>query len=70
MMTVERNGEIYHTAAEASKFLGISRDTFYRTIRARLTPYQMGMLNRTLYKQSDLEALKDVRPVEDQHRED
>lgn len=70
MMTVEQNGEIYHSAAEAAKFLGISRDTFYRTVRARLTPYQVGVLKRTHYKQSDLEVLKGVRPVEGQNKED
>jgi excisionase family DNA binding protein len=65
MMTLEVEGETYYTAAEAAKFLGISRDTFYRTVRAQLIPYQVGVLKRTYYKQSDLEKLKGVRPVED-----
>lgn len=70
MMTVEQNGETYYTAAEAAKFLGVSRDTFYRTVRAQLTPYQVGVLKRIHYKQSDLETLRGVRPVEDQQKED
>ncbi|MBO0777243.1 MAG: helix-turn-helix domain-containing protein [Ktedonobacteraceae bacterium] len=69
-MPMTENGETYYTAAEASKFLGVSRDTFYRSVRDRLQAYQLGVLKRTYYKLSDLQALKGVRPVEPEQKDE
>jgi hypothetical protein len=63
-MPVIHNGEKYLTAAEASKHLGISRDTFYRSVKARLEQYNLGVFKRPFYKQSDLDALQGPHPVE------
>jgi excisionase family DNA binding protein len=65
IMPVVKNNETYYTAAEAAQYLGISRDTFYRSVRQRLTGYQLGVFKRTYYRKSDLDALQQgVYPVE------
>lgn len=64
MMPITENGEIFYTASESAKFLGISRDTFYRTVKSRLQAYQLGVLQRMYYKLADLQALRGIRPIE------
>lgn len=64
-MPVEMNGERYYTAAEAMKFLGISRDTFYRRVKKNLQVYHYGVLKREYFREADLEKYKGFRPAED-----
>jgi excisionase family DNA binding protein len=61
-MPIERDGETYLTASEVTKLLGISRDTFYRSVRNRLQVYQVGILKRTYYRKSDVERLQEIHP--------
>jgi len=70
VLTNIENGEEFYTASEASKLLGISRDTFYRSVRSRLQAYQLGVLKRTYYKLADIQALKGIRPVEPEKKDD
>lgn len=69
-MPVERSGETYLTAAEVAQYMGISRDTFYRVVRSRLQAYQVGILKRTYYKQSDVDRLQEIHPVERENEEE
>ncbi|HEX3643511.1 MAG TPA: helix-turn-helix domain-containing protein [Ktedonobacteraceae bacterium] len=63
-MPITENGEVFYTAKEAAKFLNISRETFYNNVKDRLQPYTVGVLKRIRYKETDLEALKGIRPIE------
>lgn len=64
-MPITVDGEEYLTAAEVSKHLGVSRDTFYKSVRNRLKAYKLGVLRRNYYKKADVNALQGARPVED-----
>lgn len=64
-MPIEVEGEIYHTATEAAKYLGISKDTFYQNVKNRLKSYKLGAFKRIYYRQSDLDRIKrNVTPLE------
>jgi excisionase family DNA binding protein len=67
-MPLERNGEVYVTASEAAKYLGVSRETFYNNVQPQLQQYQLGALKRLYYRRSDLDRFKDVRPVDREDR--
>jgi hypothetical protein len=58
------DGETYYTAAEAARYLHISRDTFYGNVKAKLQPYKHGALKRVYYRQSDLDALQGLHPID------
>lgn len=60
---VEVDGEIYLIASEAAKYLGIPRGMFYYNVRARVQAYELAARRRLHYKQSDLEAFRNVKPV-------
>jgi predicted DNA-binding transcriptional regulator AlpA len=63
-MPVERDGEIYYTAAEVARHLQISRVTFYKSVKERIQPYQLGFLKRVHYRKSEIDALQQsVRPI-------
>ena len=62
-MPVETDGETYYTAAEAARYLGVSRETFYQNTKNLLKPYKVGVLKRTFYRKSDLDQLKGARPA-------
>ena len=64
-MSIIENQEEFYTASEAAKFLGISRDTFYRSVKNQIQQYQLGVLKRAYYKLADLQRLKAIRPKED-----
>ena len=63
-MPIEVDGEIYYTAAEAARDLGISRDTFHRNVEPQLQSYKFGVLRRIYYKKSDLDKFKGIHAVE------
>ena len=58
------DGERYLSAAEAAKYLGVSRPTFYQNVQPHIPEYKPGALKRTHYRQSDLDAYKGVRKVD------
>lgn len=57
------DNETYYTAAEAARYLNISRDTFYENVKDKLQPYQHGFRKRVYYRQSDLDKLQSVHPI-------
>jgi excisionase family DNA binding protein len=63
------DGETYHTASEAARYLGIARDTFNRNVRDKIPVYQLGALRREFFRQSDLDRYRGARPVEDRDEE-
>jgi excisionase family DNA binding protein len=64
------DGETYYTAAEAARYLHISRDTFYENVKDRLQPYKHGVRKRKYYRQSDLDKLQSIHPINREHEED
>jgi excisionase family DNA binding protein len=58
------DGETYLSAAEAAKYLGISRPTFYQNIQPHIPEYKHGALRRIYYRQSDLDAFKGIRRID------
>lgn len=69
-MPLEIDGEKYYTAAEAARYLGISRDTFYRNVKDNLRPYKHGALKRDYFRQSDLDRYKGIYPASDDDASD
>ena len=64
-MPETENGEVYLTVEEATQYLGVSRDTLERYARAgQLTKYRRGVTRRVYYRQSELDRLKQFRPVD------
>jgi excisionase family DNA binding protein len=65
-MTLEVDGETYYSTEEACDYLGISRDTINRMTKdGRLRKYRQGFARTVYYRKSELDALKAIRPVED-----
>jgi excisionase family DNA binding protein len=66
------DNETYYTAAEAARYLHISRDTFYENVKGKLQPYQHGFRKRVYYRESDLDKLQNVHPIspdkDDEHQ--
>lgn len=69
-MPIQIGGETYYTAAEAARYLGISRDTFYRNVRAKLQVYKHGALRRDYFRQSELDKFKGIYPAEESESDD
>jgi len=63
-MPLEVEGETYYMAAEAARYLGVSRETFYNNTKGLLQPYKFGVLKRIYYRKSDLDRLKTARPID------
>lgn len=62
MMTIEINGETYLNTAEAMVKLGVSRPTFDALVKSgQLTKYRQGIRQVAYYRQSDLNALLEMR---------
>ncbi len=59
------DGETYYTAAEAARYLGVSRDTFIRNVKPLLQPYKHGALRREYFRKADLERHRGIHPAED-----
>jgi excisionase family DNA binding protein len=64
-LPIQSGAETYYTAAEAARYLGISRDTFYRNVRDRLRVYKHGALRRDYFLQSELDRFRGVHPAEE-----
>ncbi len=63
IMPIEVDGEIYYTAAEAARYLHISRDTFYRNVKNKLQSYKHGALRREYFLRSELKKYSGVHPT-------
>jgi excisionase family DNA binding protein len=64
-MPVLIDGETYHSTEEACDYLGVSRDTLNRMAGdGRLRKYRQGFARTVYYRQSELDALKAMRPVD------
>ena len=59
------DGETYHTASEAARYLNIARDTFNRNVKDKIPVYHLGALRREYYRQSDLDRYRGARPAEE-----
>ncbi|HYU77305.1 MAG TPA: helix-turn-helix domain-containing protein [Ktedonobacteraceae bacterium] len=68
-MPIEINGETYYTAAEAARYLGVSRDAFTRNVKPHLQPYKHGALRREYFRRSDLDEYRGIRPVEEDEQD-
>lgn len=63
---IELNGENYLDGNEASHLLGVKLSTLYAYVsRGVLKSYKQGIKRQRLYKQTELEALLEVRPSSD-----
>lgn len=51
----------YLTATEAAIELGVSRQTFYETVRPLLTVHHLGVRTRPYYETSDIRQLKEAK---------
>lgn len=60
---IELDGEVYHNAASAARYLRITRFMFYCNVKAKVQAYQLAACKWLLYKQSDLENFRSVLPV-------
>lgn len=60
---IELDGEVYHTAASAARYLCITRFMFYYNVRAKIQAYKTETSQRLLYKQSELEKFRSIEPV-------
>jgi excisionase family DNA binding protein len=63
-LPIDMDGEVYCTATEAARLLGVSRDTFNRNVAPQLQQYKFGVLRRIYYRQSDLQQFRGPYPVE------
>lgn len=60
------NGEAYLTVKEACKRLGISRQALDGYVeRGRLKKYRRVLANRVFFKQSEIDALLEIKPESD-----
>jgi citrate synthase len=63
---VELNGENYLDGVEASHLLGVKLSTLYTYVsRGILKSYKQGIKRQRLYKQTEIEALLQLRPSTD-----
>lgn len=64
-MPMIKNNVVYLSTDEACQFLGVTRQTVNRLVREkRLHQYKQGISRTIYYKQSELETLTDIRPIE------
>lgn len=60
---IELNGEKYLSGGEACHMLGVKLSTLYTYVsRGIVRSYKQGIKRQRLYKQSELEALLQLRP--------
>lgn len=64
-MPIKIDEETYYTAAEAARYLSISRDTFYRNVRDKIQIYKHGALKRDYFRQSELDKFRGISPAEE-----
>jgi hypothetical protein len=60
---IEIEGVVYLTAAEASRYLSISRCMFYNNVRGKVLAYELKFRKRPMYKKSELEAMRVAHPL-------
>lgn len=60
---IELDGEIYHNAASAARYLHITRFMFYYNVKEKVQVYTKEGCKRLLYKQSELTKFRDVQAV-------
>jgi excisionase family DNA binding protein len=66
-MPIQIGEETYYATDEACDYLGISRDTLNRMTKdGRLRKYRQGFARTVYYRQAELDALKAMRPIEDE----
>ncbi len=59
--------DTYLTAQEAMVYLGISRNTLDKLAdKSDLTKYKQRLSRNVLFKKSELDALKEIEPVQDE----
>lgn len=64
---IELDGESYLDGHEASHLLGVKLSTLYTYVsRGVLKSYKQGIKRQRLYKQTELEALLQLRPSSDE----
>ena len=60
---IELDGENYLDGVEASRLLGVKTSTLYAYVsRGLLKSYKQGIKRQRLYRQTELEALLQLRP--------
>ena len=64
-MPIEMNGETYFTAAEAARYLGVSRDSFNRNVKPRLQSYKHGALRREYFRKAKLDEFRGIYPTDE-----
>jgi excisionase family DNA binding protein len=64
-MTLIKNDITYLTTEEACTTLGVSRQTINNLVKQKsLHQYKMGFTRTVYYRQSEVEALTDIHPVD------
>lgn len=63
-MPLELEGEVYYTASEAAKYVGVSRPTFYQNVVGAIPEYRIAAYKRVYYRKTDLDRYKGIHPVE------
>ena len=62
---MQDDGEVYLTLKEAGEYLKVSRQTIFSYVnKGLLIRYERGAPRRTLYKKSELDKLKQIKPKE------
>ena len=69
-MPIEIGGETYYTAAEAARYLGVSRDSFMRNVKPRLRSYKHGALRREYFLRTDLDEFRGIHPTDEDNQGD
>ena len=64
VVPIQIDGETYYTAAEAARYLGVSRDAFTRNVKPHVRSYKHGALRREYFLRSDLDGYRGIHPVE------
>jgi excisionase family DNA binding protein len=66
-MPIEMSGELYYPTDEACDYLGVSKDTLNRMTKdGRLNKYRQGFARTVYYRQAELDALKEIRKVDNE----
>jgi hypothetical protein len=60
---IEIEDVVYLTAAEASRYLRISRCMFYNNVRRNVVAYNLKFRKRPMYKRSELEMFRVAQPL-------
>lgn len=68
--SIEIGGETYYTAAEAARYLGVSRDSFMRNVKPRLQSYKHGALRREYFLRADLDEFRGIHPTDEDNQDD